>query len=186
MIHHLLSIRPFIPKEFHPSVFDIDFAALYQAGYRHIITDLDNTLISYQEAVPTPQIETRFRTLKDMGFDIVLLSNNHTDRIDAFVASLNVKGFANARKPLLCGLKKALRSMPGATTKNTLVIGDQLVTDILGANRLGAYAILVNPIERKTEKWYTRMNRRLEEKMLAKIARQRPAVFASLGLKERT
>jgi predicted HAD superfamily phosphohydrolase YqeG len=87
---------------------------------------------------------------------------------------------------LLFGLKKALRAMPGATASNTLVIGDQLVTDVLGANRLGGYSILVNPIERKTEKWYTRMNRRLERRMLDKIARKAPERFAALGLKERS
>lgn len=184
MIHYLLQVKQFIPNEFHHSFFDIDFKDLYNKGYRYIITDLDNTLISYDEKLPTKQIHNAIESLKSMGFSIVLLSNNHQKRIQTFVDDLDINGYANARKPLLVGLKKALKSIDGEKDK-TVVIGDQVVTDILGANRFNTYSILVNPLKKKTEKWYTKINRRLEYRMLDKLKRQQPDLYESLGLKER-
>ena len=60
------------------------------------------------------------------------------------------------------------------------------MTDIFGANRFAAYSILVNPIKRKTEKWYTRINRRIEEKMLVKIKNKRSESYQQLGLDKRS
>ena len=185
MLHHFLKAKSFVPSEFHDSFFDIDFQTLYQQGYRYIITDLDNTLISYQETLPTDQIITTFQELKDMGYELVLLSNNHPERIRVFCEGLDVNGFANARKPLLYGINKAFFSMKDAVKEQTLIIGDQLVTDIFGANRFGVYNILVNPLKKKTEKWYTKMNRKLERKMLDKIKRQLPKTYEQLGLEGR-
>lgn len=185
MLHYLLYVKHFIPNEFHHSFFDIDFNDLYKKGYRTIITDLDNTLISYAETAPTKDIITLFESLNKMGFHIVLLSNNKQKRIDEFTKDLFVEGFANARKPTIIGIKKAFKTAPNKDKKTTLIIGDQLVTDIWGANRFGVYSILVNPIKKKTEKWYTKMNRKLEEKMLQRIKRKYPDIYTDLGLEKR-
>lgn len=186
MIHYLLKTTRFIPNEFHHSFFDIEFQSLYDKGFRYIITDLDNTLISYDESLPTNTIKNTFINLQKMGFTVVLLSNNHTDRINAFCQELQVDGFANAKKPFKFGFQKALDSMNNATKDKTIIIGDQLMTDIWGANRFGTYSILVNPLKRKTEKWYTKINRKLEAKMLLKIERKHPLTYQSLRLSERT
>lgn len=185
MIEYILKTKHFIPSEFHLSFFEIDFKKLYTQGYRLIITDLDNTLISYQESLPTTQIKTLFQELQEIGFDIVLLSNNHQPRLDTFCDPLNIKGFANARKPLLKGMKKAFNYIDQSKKETTVVIGDQLMTDIWGANRFGVYNILVNPLKRKTEKWYTKFNRYIEEKMLQQIKRKYPDKYQSLQLSER-
>lgn len=174
-----------MPDEFHHSFFEIDFKELYKRGFRSIITDLDNTLISYQETLPTEQIHILFKELETMGFQLVLLSNNHQPRLDAFCEPLNVKGFANARKPLLTGMKQAFHSLNNAQKEHTIVIGDQLMTDIWGANRFQVYSILVNPLKKKTEKWYTKLNRRVEKNMLRKIQKKYPDRFEQLKLSER-
>jgi HAD superfamily phosphatase (TIGR01668 family) len=185
MIKCFFRASKFIPSEYVHSFFDIDFVNLKQKGFKYIITDLDNTLISYDESLPTRQITVAFTKLKEMGFEIILLSNNHPPRIDKFVQNLGIKGIASARKPLKKGFKKAMKLMDGATKTNTLVIGDQLVTDIFGAKRMGLYAVLVDPLKRKTEKWYTRMNRKLERALIQKIKRKHRDMFDSLNLGER-
>ncbi len=185
MIEYLLPTKSFIPNEFHHSFFDVDFQALYNQGFRYVITDLDNTLISYEETHPTTQIIETFQTLKNMGFAITLLSNNHTNRIDTFCESLHVGGFANAKKPLKYGFQKAMKSMNGASKQNTIIIGDQLMTDVWGANRFGAYSILVNPLKRKTEKWFTKINRNIETKVIARIAKKYPNHYQQLDLSKR-
>jgi HAD superfamily phosphatase (TIGR01668 family) len=185
MLQYLLQLQKFIPNEFEHSVFQIDFKKLYANGFRTIITDLDNTLISYQDTEPTDEIIHLFEELQTLGFAIVLLSNNVPKRIEDFTKNMDIKGFANARKPLLIGLKKAFKSVPNATKQTTIVIGDQLVTDIWGANRFKVYSILVNPIKKKTEKWYTKMNRKLELKMIERIKKERFETYTFLGLEKR-
>ncbi len=185
MLHLFLKTKKFIPNEFHNSFFDIDFNALYNKGYRVILSDLDNTLISYDESLPTKELLKKFEELKTIGFELVLISNNVPSRIEKFTKDIELTGFANARKPLLIGIKKALNSSQLKDIDKTVIIGDQLMTDIWAANRFGAYSVLVNPIKKKTEKWYTKINRRTEYKMLDKIKKNYSNRWNKLGLDKR-
>lgn len=169
MLHLLLKTKRFIPCEFHDSFFDVNFKKLYKNGYRTILCDLDNTLISYDEDQPTTLLIQKFKELEILGLELILISNNVPLRIQKFTKNLDLKGFSNARKPLLIGMVKALKSAKVQEKDKVVVIGDQLMTDIWAANRFGVYNILVNPIKKKTEKWYTKLNRKTENKMLSKI-----------------
>ncbi len=183
MIHLLLKTKKFIPNEFHTSFFDIDFKELYNNGLRLILSDLDNTLISYEETKPTKKIIDKFAELTNMGFEIIVISNNVPSRINVFLEGLSYKGVGNARKPFLIGLRKSLRvAEKNYSHKETVIIGDQLMTDVYCANRFKSYSILVNPLEKKTEKWYTKFNRKIEVKMLAKIKRKYSDVYEELSL----
>ncbi len=182
MIHLLLKTKQFIPDDFQPSVFDIDFQYWYDQGKRLIISDLDNTLISYEEEGPTQSVLGLFEHLEDMGFEVVIMSNNVPKRMELFISGLEIKGVANARKPLTRNIKKELVNHE---LDEVLLIGDQLMTDVWAAKRLGTSVVLVNPIKRKTEKWYTRLNRKIEVKMLQKIKRKFPKKYDELNLNER-
>ncbi len=186
MIHLLLKTKKFIPNEFHNNFFDIDFKKLYNNGKRLILTDLDNTLISYADSKPTEKIISKFDELTKIGFEVIVISNNVPSRISVFLEGLDYKGLGNARKPLLIGLRKALRLADNDYAHSqTVIIGDQLMTDIYCANRFKAYSILVNPLMKKTEKWYTKMNRKTEVKMLKKIKNKYPKKFNELSLDKR-
>lgn len=186
MIERLFRTKQFIPKEFHQTFFDIDFDQLYEKGIRLILTDLDNTLISYQEDSMTKTIIDKFDQLIDQGFEVIIISNNRPERVEKFVRGTKILGIGSARKPFFKGIKKSL-DMASKTyyDDEICLIGDQLVTDIYLSNRFGIYGVLVNPIARKTEKFYTKMNRRLEEKMLGKIQRKHPEVYKALKLEKR-
>jgi len=186
MIHLLLKTKKFIPNEFHNSFFDIDFKKLYNNGLRLILTDLDNTLISYAESKMTEKILTKFQELNKMGFEIIVISNNMPLRITEFVKGTKYLGVGNARKPLLTGLRRALRlASEEYTHKQTVIIGDQLMTDVYCANRFHSYSVLVNPLKRKTEKWYTKQTRKIEVKMLEKIEKKYNDLFIKLSLDKR-
>jgi hypothetical protein len=185
MIHLFLRTKKFIPNEFHQSFFDINFAQLYKSGYRLILTDLDNTLISYDDHTPTKEITNKFAELKALGFELKLISNNVTERIETFIKGTDLEGVANARKPLLIGMKRAFKASAVTDKSEVIIVGDQLMTDVWAANRFNAYSILVNPIKKKTERWYTRFNRRIESKMLLKIQKHYPNRFKKLNLDER-
>ena len=183
MIHLFLKTKKFIPNEFHQGFFEIDFKKLYNQGIRLILTDLDNTLITYAEQLPTKEILDKFDELREIGFEIVVISNNVPSRVATFLEGTSYKGLGNARKPLLTGLKRAMKLAENSYTHSqTVIIGDQLMTDIYCANRFHAYSILVNPILRRTEKWYTKLNRRIEIKMLKKIENKYFEVYKSLKL----
>lgn len=186
MIHKLLKTKKFIPSEFHDKFFDIDFNELYQKGLRVILTDLDNTLITYEEFVPTEKIINKFDELRKIGFEIFIISNNHPPRINKFLNGTDYKGIGDAKKPLSIGIKKALKlSDKSYLLDEIVIIGDQLMTDIYAANRYGVYSILVNPLKRKTEKWYTRLNRKIEVKMLEKIKKKNNDKYVELNLSKR-
>lgn len=186
MIHKLLKTKKFIPSEFHKTFFDIDFDTLYQQGIRLILTDLDNTLISYDETLPTKEIDDLFDTLQNKGFEIIIVSNNIQPRVDVFCKGLDIKGFANMRKPLIFKFKKIIKQTLRSYQNNEIVIiGDQLMTDIYAANRLKIRSILVNPLKKKTEKWYTKLNRTIEYKKLDDIKNKYPEAYIKLKLEER-
>ncbi|MCK5761264.1 MAG: YqeG family HAD IIIA-type phosphatase [Candidatus Izimaplasma sp.] len=186
MIHLLLRTKRFIPNESHNSFFDIDFKELYNKGLRLVLTDLDNTLISYEETKPTKKIIDKFKELENIGFEVIVISNNVPSRMKVFLEGTDYKGVANARKPLLTGLRRALRlASKRYSHEETVIIGDQLMTDIYCANRFHSYSILVNPLEKKTEKWYTKMNRKTEIKMMKKIERKHNDSYKRLSLDKR-
>jgi len=186
MIHHLLKTKKFIPNEFHDGFFDIDFQKLYKKGYRLILTDLDNTLISYADEKPTNKILSKFEELENLGFEIIIISNNMPSRIDEFIRGTSYKGVSQAHKPMLTGVKRAVKlADKDYSSDEIILIGDQLMTDIFCANRYKAYSILVNPIKRKTEKWYTKLNRKIEKKMLLKIKKYNTDEYLNLALDKR-
>jgi len=186
MITKLLKTKQFIPNLYVKTFMEIDFEELYKQGKRLILTDLDNTLISYQEYTPTKEILDKFDYLKNLGFEVVILSNNHKQRILTFTKDIEIKGYANARKPLLIGFNKAVKNASKHYQKDEIVfIGDQLMTDIFCANRAHVYSILVNPLKQKTEKFYTKLNRKLENAKLNDIKLKYLKQYNELNLEKR-
>lgn len=130
-------------KEFN-SVYQIDYDSLYQQGYRGLIYDIDNTLTEHG-APATEQIKQLMKKLKKQGFGICLLSNNKEERVKMFNEDIHVQYIHKAGKPAVKGYEKAIELM-GCSKENTIFIGDQIFTDIYGANRAGIPAYLVKPI----------------------------------------
>ena len=139
----------FYPDEYLDSTYVIDFDALYRAGYRGVIFDIDNTLVPHG-APADERARTLFGHLKEIGFDCCLLSNNQLPRIELFNQDIHVKFIENAHKPSVKNYRKAMQMM-GTNTENTLFVGDQLFTDVYGARRTGIHSILVKPIHPKEE-----------------------------------
>ncbi len=186
MIERLLNSEKFIPDYHIDSVFDLDVEALRKKGIKMLIIDIDNTLIPYDEFSANERLITWFETLKTLGFFIVFVSNNHFRRIQFFAKPLNISFVSSAKKPLKKGFKKALRYFENPIAKEeVLVIGDQLMTDVYGAKRTGLNVALVKPLKQKSEKWYTKFNRGLEQKMLQKIKENHAKSYRELKLEDR-
>lgn len=166
----------YIPNDVFCTINDIDFNKLYEEGYRFIISDLDNTLASYQETKPTDELIKKINEIQKIGFKFYLVSNNNSVRISLFNSILKTDGFlAKANKPKIKKLEKYL-SDNNINKNETIGLGDQLVTDILGFNTLGVYSILVKTIDKKTQKWYTKINRIREKAIIKNIKKINPKI----------
>ncbi len=177
MIEYFVNLKKFIPNEYETTVYDINFEKLYNEGKRLIISDLDNTLISYKEEIPNNELKELKNRLEQMGFKIVLCSNNHKKRVKKFADALGVLFVASAKKPFTMGLRKAhklaIKEYNYNFKKEEIVeIGDQLLTDQYASKKYGLYTIMVKNIDPKTEIWTTRFNRRLENKILKRIEKK--------------
>ncbi|WP_223067200.1 YqeG family HAD IIIA-type phosphatase [Paenibacillus caui] len=151
----------FMPKLRVNTVFDIDLEDLYAKGYRGIITDLDNTLVGAKDPLATPKLAAWFENVKRYGFKLVIVSNNNLKRVSAFATPLNIEYVYKARKPSGAPFHRAMNMM-GLKPEETIVIGDQLMTDVYGGNRRGLFTVLVLPISVTDEGFGTRINRQLE------------------------
>ncbi len=153
----------FFPCEEYNRVQDVEFARLYHEGYRGILFDIDNTLVPHN-AGPTDEIVAFLKNLMHMGYHICLLSNNQEPRVASFNAPIGADYIYKAGKPGIKGYQAAARKM-GTSLDKTLFVGDQLFTDIWGANRAGIHSILVHPIHPKEEIQIV-LKRRLEKPVL--------------------
>ena len=137
------------PGEYLDSTYSIDFDKLYKDGYRGIIFDVDNTLVPHGAPADERAIAL-FAHLKELGFSCMLLSNNKELRVKKFNDAVHVNYIYKAQKPLPQNYKRAMHKM-GTTKENTIFIGDQIFTDVLGGNLAGIRTILVKPIHPKEE-----------------------------------
>ena len=137
------------PGEYVSSTYNIDFDKLYKAGYRGIIFDIDNTLVPHGAPADERAIAL-FGHLKELGFSCMLLSNNKEPRVKMFNDAVHVNYMFKAGKPKPSGYKKAMETL-GTDTTNTIFVGDQIFTDVAGANLSGIRTFLVKPIHPKEE-----------------------------------
>lgn len=141
--------QKFYPSEYYTSTYVIDFTEYYKKGYRGILFDIDNTLVPHN-APATEKAIKLIQKLKEIGFGICLVSNNKEPRVAEFNKPLDVKYIYKAGKPKRTGYQKAMQLL-GTDTTNTLFVGDQLFTDLWGANNTGITSLLVMPIDKKEE-----------------------------------
>lgn len=157
-------LKKFLPDEHVPSVFDIDPDQLKDKGIKGVITDLDNTLVAWDEPDATEDIKGWFKKMSDHGIQVTIASNNNEARVKLFSEPLDTTFIHSARKPLSKAFKKAQKQMK-LKKDEVAVIGDQLLTDVLGGNSAGFHTILVVPIV-ETDGFITKFNRKIERRIL--------------------
>jgi len=179
MIAYFLDPYKCIPLDVVDHLSKVDFKAYQHQGFKTLLIDVDNTLIPYDDRAFKPWHDTLKKAITEAGFDVVLVSNNAQVKIQTFAEAFATPFVYRAKKPSRRGFVKALK-MIDAKKESTLIIGDQLMTDVYGANRLGVKSILVRPIHSKTEKWYTKITRRLENQMLQRVKKINPEMHQKI------
>ena len=130
----------------YKSIHDIDAGALARRGITLMLADLDNTIVSYSAAVPTDEVRAWKDALKRSGIDLFILSNSRKPaRARSFAEALAVPFIGHAGKPKAASFHRAMAEM-GRTPAQTVMVGDQIFTDVLGAKNAGLPVLLVRPI----------------------------------------
>lgn len=137
--------RSLYPNDYVDSTYMIDFEKLYQEGYRGVIFDVDNTLVPHGAPADERAIAL-FDWLHSLGYRVTLLSNNKEPRVQQFCRQVvGAEYIFKAGKPKPANYRKAMERM-GTDAKSTIFVGDQIFTDIWGANLAGIRSVLVKPI----------------------------------------
>lgn len=142
-------LEPFYPKEMAESAYEIPYKKLYDNGIRGVIFDIDNTLVPHG-APADERALSLFEEFHRMGMSTCLLSNNKEPRVASFASQVDSPYIFRGGKPSVKGYENGMKKM-GTTASNTIFVGDQLFTDVYGANRAGLYSYLVKPIHPKEE-----------------------------------
>lgn len=136
------------PRDYFKSVTEITYEYLEKNNIEALILDVDNTLIDYDRTLSDDIIKWS-QELKNNNIKMYILSNsNKQEKVKAVAEKLNLDYLYFGMKPLKRGFKKVQKAL-NIPNENIAVIGDQIFTDILGANRMKMYSILVEPINEK-------------------------------------
>lgn len=163
-------LTKFRPDMYTKSIYTIDYKKLKNIGIKCILFDLDNTIAPINIVSPNKKMINLFYDLKDMGFHTIIMSNSPKQRIEPFKNKLETDAIAFALKPKKTGYEKIMKTFK-YEPEQIAAVGDQLLTDMYGANNVGITTILVNPIS-KVDRVSTKFNRFLEKRIEKKLKKK--------------
>ena len=147
----------FVPNVYAKSIFEVPTDFYQRLGIKNILIDLDNTLDSYRLYVPSPRAVALVKDLQAHGYHLYILSNNHGPRVSSYANAIGLPYLHSARKPFAFKVKKVLREQ-NFLPHETLLVGDQLMTDVRCAKKAGIRVMLTEKIVEE-DQWTTHINR---------------------------
>lgn len=159
--------RCFMPHYAFSHFFEVSAGFLTQIGVSALVLDIDNTLVPYEEAVPNPTVLSWFDELRSAGISFAFVSNNNAARVERFNADVGAPAYFKSGKPGIKYIRAAMEQM-GAVPDHTMLIGDQLFTDVWAGRRAGLLTCVVPPIRDKRD-LFTRFKRVLERPIMRRF-----------------
>jgi HAD superfamily phosphatase (TIGR01668 family) len=164
-------LRLLCPSIYAESVSHVDIADLKRRGIRALLLDLDNTLVRWKGWDIPPEVAAWVKEALAQGMKMCVVSNTRSPkRLRQLSETLGIAHVKRGAKPRRGGFREALRLLD-AQPSETAVIGDQVFTDILGGNRLGAFTVLVRPMHGR-EFFGTKISRLFERVVLRLLDRR--------------
>ena len=161
----------FYPNSYFNKIVDIDVNFFIEKNIKAVLLDIDNTILDKRHNM-VQGLEEWVKTLKENNIKICILSNtNKKKKAQNLSDKLEVPFIYFAKKPLKFGFKKAKKILEIEDNKTIAVIGDQVLTDVFGANRCKMYSILVKPLK-KEDIFVTKINRLIEKQILKSYFKQ--------------
>ena len=135
-----------LPKVIADALPDITPDFLHSRGLAFLMLDFDNTIIPYTTNEPTPRIRQWLNDMKAAGISLCVVSNSRKERVRNFCKKHDLACITHSGKPFGSGISKALKRFR-AKPEQAALVGDQIFTDVLGANLNGVTSILVKAID---------------------------------------
>ena len=161
----------FVPDYLFSAFDEMSADFLVGIGIKGVILDIDNTLEPYENPEPGERVRTWLGALADRGIGCAFVSNNDRQRVERFNAELGLPAFYKAGKPFKKNILLAMKQL-GSDNTNTIMLGDQIYTDVWAARNAGILAAVVPPIKDKTDV-FTKFKRLLEKPVFAKYRKLR-------------
>ena len=158
--------KMFVPNFTVMSVADIDLQRLKKNGIRGILLDFDNTLVKWNDTRLRKKVVRWVAAAKRLGFSVCIVSNAITERLQSVADRLQIPFVPQACKPSTLGIRRALEKL-SLDCSETLMVGDQLFTDVLAGKRSGLQTALIRP-KKFHEQWWMKGVRYLENLIQAK------------------
>ena len=155
----------FFPTLYRRRITDVTAEDLRRLGANAVLLDVDNTLTTHDAPDLTDAVKAWLAQMGEIGFSLIIVSNNRAERVAPFAEKIGLPYYAHARKPLPFGFRAAAKQA-GVHRKQCVVIGDQIFTDMLGANLAGISSILLEPIQMETQQKFIVFKRKIEKPML--------------------
>lgn len=160
----------FYPDAYYKNIYTINYDKLRDNNIKCLLFDLDNTCIPYTECKPNKKLKELFDKLQNDGFKVIIFSNSPRSRLEPFKRELRIDCCANAGKPRKKNFLKVIKTY-NLDLSEIAMIGDQLVTDIYGANKVGIMTILVNPMS-DIDMPFTKIYRFIEKRKISKMSKK--------------
>ena len=162
--------KRFIPFAHAQSIFEIDLDFYKKLGIKYVFADLDNTLDSYKQATPLAKAKELKEKLEKVGIELIIVSNNTGKRVQLYSKELGVRHFSSLAKPFSFRIKKIMKSN-GINKDETIMIGDQIVTDISCANGAKIKSVLTEKLVPEDQPT-TRFNRLFDNPLRKKLRKK--------------
>lgn len=150
----------FKPTYWLKNVLQIDEEFLRKNNVKAMVLDMDNTLSMHGNPAAEDGVMEWLDLMRGLGVKMRVVSNNTNKRVAPLAEKLGLEFTANGAKPLTFGVNRAIKAM-GADKQTTLVIGDQIFTDVMAGNLAGVRTVLVEPFHLE-KTWTFRLKRKVE------------------------
>ena len=164
----------FKPTYYSKSIYNVPISFYKKENVKVIFSDLDNTLDAFYQNEPTEQALKLVFELKKAGIELIITSNNHGERVKRYSTLLNVRCHHSSKKPLSYKLNKFIKGN-NLKKEEILVVGDQILTDIILSKGLKVRSLLVEPVVNKDlpitkfNRFFDKIIRKLMKKNLTKM-----------------
>ena len=137
---------PFLPTVITGSITELSPAFLNSKGIRLLMLDFDNTIVPYTTNAPTEAMSAWLKMMTESEISVCVVSNSRKDRVKHFCKIYGLDCITHAKKPFSKGIRQCLDKY-ALPEENCALAGDQIYTDVLGANCAGVQSILVSAID---------------------------------------
>lgn len=160
----------FTPRLMIDKMIDLDESFFASIGCKAVLLDVDNTMTTHDNPVPASGVTEWLDRMKMAGIRFIIVSNNNEERVAPFAKLIGVDFVSKGAKPLPKGYREACRRL-GVQPEETAAIGDQIFTDMIGGNLLGAYTVLTVPYKYEST-FFFKLKRFFEKPFIAAYKRR--------------